>query len=179
MVPDVRWLLLLPAVALGCSDKTATPPSPEKPATVATFSERISRPGAERLVAIGDLHGDLGSTRRALKLAGAIDSHDEWIGGKLVVVQTGDAIDRGDEDRQILDLIEKLKGQAKAAGGELVALSGNHEIMNARLDFRYVTGGGFTTFSDLAPKAEGKNALFTNVPPDQRGRAAAFAPRGP
>jgi hypothetical protein len=66
--------------------------------------------------------------------------------GSLVVVQTGDEIDRGDDDRAILDLVEALKKQASAAGGELVALLGNHEIMNASLDFRYVTGGGFAAF---------------------------------
>ncbi|MGA7121330.1 MAG: hypothetical protein WBY94_14595 [Polyangiaceae bacterium] len=39
--------------------------------------------------------------------------------------------------------------QAAAAGGELVALLGNHEIMNSSLDFRYVTTGGFAGFSSF------------------------------
>lgn len=126
-------------------------------------------------MAIGDLHGDLDSTRRALRLASAIDAKDTWIGGKLVVVQTGDAIDRGDDDRAILDLLEKLKKEAHAAGGEVVAMAGNHEIMNAQSDFRYVTPKAFTTFQDVV----------ANVPrgvplePAQRSRAAAFAPGGP
>lgn len=44
-------------------------------------------PAPERLVAIGDLHGDLQKARRALRLAGVVDEKDRWVGGKTVVVQ--------------------------------------------------------------------------------------------
>lgn len=44
-------------------------------------------PAVPRLVAIGDVHGDLDKTRRAFRLAGATDESDRWIGGQLVVVQ--------------------------------------------------------------------------------------------
>jgi hypothetical protein len=125
------------------------------------LSDRLTRPSPIRLVAIGDLHGDLDHARRALRLAGAIDVHDTWTGGKLVVVQTGDEIDRGDDDRTILDDVDMWKAQARAAGGEVVALLGNHELMNASQDFRYVTAGGQSAFADAG------------------GRAAAFAPGGP
>ena len=42
-------------------------------------------PSAPRVVAIGDVHGDLGAARRALRLAGAIDEEDKWIGGELAL----------------------------------------------------------------------------------------------
>jgi len=58
--------------------------------------------------------------------------------------------------------VEDWKRQAAAAGGELIALLGNHELMNASQDFRYVTPGGFAAFSSL-----------------DGGRGAAFQPRGP
>jgi hypothetical protein len=157
---------------------SAAPPAPATPAASAG-SLGSKRPAPERVVAIGDLHGDLAATRRALRLAGAIDERDGWIGGKLVVVQTGDEIDRGDDDRKILDLIEKLKDEAAKAGGELVALVGNHEIMNAQLDFRYVTGGGFAAFSDVNPKDESVAQAAAALEAPQRGRAAAFLPGGP
>jgi len=152
------------------------PPQPVA-ADVAPLSARISRPMPERIVAIGDLHGDLDHARRALRLAGAVDDRDQWVGGRLVVVQVGDEIDRGDDDRGIIDLIERLKRQAAAAGGELIALLGNHEVMNASLDFRYVTAGGFATFTpfDLADAS----APLAELLPQSRGRAAAFAPGGP
>jgi len=132
-----------------------------------------------RIVAIGDLHGDLAAVRRVFRLAGAIDAKDAWVGGKLVVVQTGDAVDRGDDDRAILDLLERLKGEAAKAGGELVAMSGNHEIMNASFDFRYVTPGSFKTFADVAPKDGAVATALGQMAPESRGRAAAFAPGGP
>jgi hypothetical protein len=142
--------------------ETHASPAPAVPSAAPTLSSRLSRPAPDRIVAIGDLHGDLDHARRALRLAGAIDEHDAWVGGHLVVVQTGDEIDRGDDDRSILDHVEDWKRQAAAAGGELIALLGNHEIMNASQDFRYVTPGGFAAFSSL-----------------DGGRAAAFQPSGP
>lgn len=108
----------------------------------------LRRPQPERLVAIGDVHGDLAATRSALKAAGAIDDSDNWIGGKLVVVQTGDVLDRGDDEQAILDLFFALMPEAKAAGGELIFLNGNHELMNAAGDFRYVTPGARNAFGD-------------------------------
>lgn len=103
-------------------------------------------PSTGRLVAIGDLHGDLEATRNALALAGAIDAEDRWIGGDLVVVQTGDILDRGDDAMEILELMDALAEQARAAGGEIHLLNGNHELMNVKLDMRYVSVGGYLDF---------------------------------
>lgn len=124
------------------------------------LGERLSRPAVDELVAIGDLHGDLTATRRALVLAGAIDDRDRWIGGRLIVVQTGDTLDRGDQDRAVFDLMERLRGEAEKVGGALLSLSGNHEVMNVAGDFRYVSPGSFAEFGD------------------PRGRLEAFAPGG-
>ena len=175
--------LTLAAVVLFVCDRakvkepdSAPTPLPAASATPVSLSAKLSFPAPERLVAIGDLHGDLDHARRALMLAGAIDAQNRWIGGRLVVVQTGDEIDRGDDDRAILDLVEDLKRQAAAAGGALVALLGNHEIMNASLDFRYVTAGGFAAF----PAHPGDDlAIAATAPQEQRGRITAFAPGGP
>ena len=43
-----------------------------------------------RVVAIGDLHGDYNAARRVMRLIGATNHYDQWIGGDLVVVQVGD-----------------------------------------------------------------------------------------
>jgi hypothetical protein len=146
-------------------------------AKVATLSAKLSRPAPARLVAIGDLHGDLDHAKKALRLAGAIDANDHWSGGKTVVVQTGDAIDRGDDDRAIVDLLDALKKEAATAGGELIALLGNHEIMNTSLDFRYVTKGGYAAFEVPNGPAAVPPAAAA-LAPEMRGRAAAFAPGG-
>ena len=131
-------------------------------------------PAPRRLVAIGDLHGDLSATRAALRAAGAIDERDRWVGGKLVVVQTGDVLDRGDDEQAILDLIAQLETQARAAGGAFIALMGNHELMNGALDFRYVTPGGFHDFD--APGVDAK--VSPDVPAQARSRVAALGAGG-
>jgi hypothetical protein len=135
-------------------------------------------PPAQRMVAFGDVHGDLAAARAALRLAGAIDERDRWIGGRLVVVQTGDQLDRGPDERAILHLFDDLSRQAERAGGAFHVLNGNHEMMNALLDLRYVTEEGFAAFADLAPRDADADSVLAELPPEHRGRAAAFRPGG-
>ena len=129
----------------------------------------------KRLVAIGDLHGDLGGARAALRAARAIDERDRWIGGELVVVQTGDVLDRGDDEQAILDLLARLEREAQAAGGAVIALIGNHELMNAAGDFRYATPGALRDFDD-APGVDASR--YAEIPAAVRGRIAALGPGG-
>ncbi len=120
------------------------PPEPAEPAPVHPLV--IDAPG--RLVAIGDVHGDLAAFERALELAGAIDGRGRWIGGDLTVVQTGDQLDRGNDEPEILELIDRLRAEASATGGRFVALNGNHEIMNVEGDLRYATDDGCQDYDD-------------------------------
>jgi hypothetical protein len=132
------------------------------------------RPAPARVVAIGDLHGDLDATIGALRLAGAIDAQRTWSGGKLIVVQTGDELDRGDDERAIVDLFERLRREAAAAGGQVVPLNGNHEAMNVQGDFRYVTPAGLSAFGGLNVRSQYAAA----APEPFRQRAEAFLPGG-
>lgn len=157
--------------------KPSAPAAPPKAAAASASPKDASfrLPARSRVVAIGDLHGDLRALRAALRLAGAIDADDRWIGRDLSVVQTGDQLDRGDQDREVLDLLEKLEREASAAASDLIVLNGNHELMNASLDFRYVTPKSFASFSDFGSRAP---AFAERLPNEERGRAAAFAPGG-
>jgi hypothetical protein len=47
-----------------------------------------------RVVAVGDLHGDLPNARKVLMMAGVVDANGDWSGNIDVFVQTGDMIDR-------------------------------------------------------------------------------------
>ena len=58
----------------------APAPPPEPPLVL---------PAVPRLVAIGDLHGDLAKARRAFRLAGLVDEQDNWAGGTTTAVQVG------------------------------------------------------------------------------------------
>ena len=160
-------------------------PMAEGPATPSSSARGVEPPSMPtrfpappRLLAFGDVHGDLQATRQALRLAGAIDAHDRWVGGPLVVVQTGDQLDRGDDEQEILDLFERLRGEAQAAGGAFHVLLGNHELMNVAGDLRYVTPGGFADFEGI-DGLELDDPALQGIPPQARARAAAFRPGGP
>jgi hypothetical protein len=131
-----------------------------------------------RIVAIGDLHGDFEAARGALRLAGAIGDENQWIGEGLVVVQTGDILDRGDGEAEIMELFQHLKVEAEEAGGAVYVLNGNHELMNSYLDYRYVTEGGFEEFAGVV-EVDLSDSLMAALEPAHRVRAAAFRPGGP
>jgi Calcineurin-like phosphoesterase len=132
---------------------------------------RAHLPAASRLIAIADLHGDLTSARRALKLAGVIDDQDRWSGGDTVVVQVGDVLDRGDDEPALLALVDRLTEEAAAAGGAYVMLLGNHELMNASGDFRYVTAAGFAQYADT-DGMDRDDPRVRSLPAAQRGRVS-------
>ena len=46
------------------------------------------------IVAVGDLHGDMGNAKKVLQFAGVVDGRGRWTGDVDVLVQTGDIIDR-------------------------------------------------------------------------------------
>ena len=106
-----------------------------------------------RIVVIGDLHGDLFAMLYALYIAGVINEYSEWIGSDTVVVQLGDQIDKGGrglssvdntndptEELRIMEYMHHLHFEAKEQGGAVYNLLGNHELMNILGDFRYATG---------------------------------------
>jgi hypothetical protein len=159
MPVERRLRCALTLALIAACDRGHRDSAPPPTTTTAPAPAPVAKPGCtldplpvklplapKRIVAIGDLHGDLAATRAVLRTAGAIDAADRWIGGDLVVVQTGDVLDRGDDESAILELLDRLAGEAHAAGGAVVELDGNHELMNAARDFRYVTPGGMRDF---------------------------------
>ena len=82
-----------------------------------------------RVIAVGDVHGEYDKFRGILLDAKLIDSSGTWIGGRSFLVQTGDMIDRGPKSIESVDLIRSLQEQAQKAGGQVVRLFGNHELM--------------------------------------------------
>jgi len=105
-----------------------------------------------RIVAVGDIHGDYDRLLGILEQAGLIDASQQWIGGTAILVQTGDFLDRGPKSRQVMDLLMALEKQAPKAGGQVVVLLGNHEVMNLMGDLRYVSPEEFSSYA--APDSE-------------------------
>jgi len=100
----------------------------------------------ERIVTIGDVHGDYDQFVTLLRLTRLIDQNNDWVGGETHLVQTGDVPDRGPDSRKVMDLLMKLETQAENANGYVHALIGNHEAMNIYGDIRYVHPGECAAF---------------------------------
>jgi hypothetical protein len=101
----------------------------------------------ERIVAIGDLHGDYDSYIAVLRAAGIVDARGRWRAGETHLVQTGDIPDRGPDTRRIIAHLARLASEAERRGGRVHALIGNHEAMNVYGDLRYVHPGEFAAFA--------------------------------
>ena len=94
-----------------------------------------------RIIAIGDIHGDYYIFIELLKLARVIDKNLNWIGKDTYVIQVGDTLDGKrpnitmDKDYinttgeiEIIKLILSLDANAKDAGGRVISILGNHEL---------------------------------------------------
>ncbi len=110
------------------------------------------------VIAIGDVHGDFDDFCLILKRVGLIDEKLHWAGNQVTLVQTGDLLDRGPKERQALDLMMSLEDEAAKAGGQVVSLLGNHEILNLMGDLRYVTPEIYASFSTPDSEARRKDA---------------------
>jgi Calcineurin-like phosphoesterase len=126
----------------------------------------LPRAGAETLqdstqslVAIGDVHGDFDDFCAILQRVGLIDEQRHWTGGKATLVQVGDLIDRGPKPREVMDFVISLEEKAANAGGRVVALLGNHEVMNLMGDLRYVTVENYASFADSESEKRRKTAF--------------------
>lgn len=151
-----RALLVLGSLwlATGCTSAGDRSPAPPEPSSDAA-TKRSAPPVDERpIIAIGDLHGDLRQTRRVLRMAGLTDRRGDWAAGNTIFVQTGDVADRGPDTQAIYALLRALGPQAEAAGGEVVTLLGNHEVMNMIGDLRYVHPGDTEAFGGAEARAQ-------------------------
>ena len=100
----------------------------------------------ERVVAVGDVHGAFDNFVAILRAAQVIDNRNRWSGRRTLLVQTGDILDRGPDSRKAIDLLRRLERDAQRAGGRVVSLLGNHELMRLISDWRYVSAGEIEAF---------------------------------
>lgn len=93
---------------------------------------------SKRWAAISDIHGQYDLMLKILQAGKVIDAQGNWAFGSNQLVVVGDIMDRGDKVNEALWHVYVLQQQAKAAGGALHMLPGNHETMVLRGDLRYV-----------------------------------------
>jgi Calcineurin-like phosphoesterase len=115
---------------------------PEWDFTVKLKSGNIPRgcvfAGASKTLILSDIEGEFEPFRNLLLAAKVIDVHYNWTFGDGKLVVAGDLFDRGKQVCQFLWLLYKLEGEARAKGGDVNVVLGNHDIMNLQGDFRYV-----------------------------------------
>ncbi|CAH0370290.1 unnamed protein product [Pelagomonas calceolata] len=131
----------------------------------------------KRVVAIGDVHGDLDALRTCLRVAGVVDTSDAWIGAPgTTLVSTGDVLDRGDEDWECLAYLHTLQAAARRKRGDVCLVLGNHEVLNVLGEMR------FASTKSWHAAAEACEPPRRNVERDddwaRRARIRAFAPGG-
>jgi calcineurin-like phosphoesterase family protein len=102
----------------------------------------------ESVVAIADIHNAFDDFLAILRHTGLIDKQNHWTGGKTTFVQVGDLLDRGPKPREVMDLMMALEKEAVQAGGRVVSLLGNHEVMNIMGDLRYVAPANYASFAN-------------------------------
>lgn len=100
-----------------------------------------------RIIAVGDLHGDFSAWRDIATAAGVVDKSGHWAGGRTILVQVGDVVDRGPDSLKLLRELMQLQKEAPKQGGRVVALVGNHEAMNVTGDLRYTTPADLRAFA--------------------------------
>lgn len=84
-------------------------------------------PMPDELLAVSDLEGNFAAATALLRAQGVIDADLHWRFGKGQLVLLGDMVDRGDNVVPLLWLLYRLDAEARAAGGALHYLLGNHE----------------------------------------------------
>jgi Calcineurin-like phosphoesterase len=82
-----------------------------------------------------------------LREAAVVDDALRWRAGDTHLVSLGDLLDRGPDSRKVMDLLMRLEGEAREAGGRVHVLLGNHEVMNLVGDLRYVSVAEFGAFA--------------------------------
>jgi hypothetical protein len=101
-------------------------------------NEKSEYPKVKRLLALSDIEGNFAALRTLLLANKVIDQSFNWTFGDGHLVLVGDLFDRGQQVTEVLWLIYELEENAKAAGGYVHVILGNHEVMNLNGDLRFI-----------------------------------------
>jgi len=101
-------------------------------------NEKSDYNGIKKMLVISDIEGNFEAFRKLLQANQVIDENFNWTFNKDHLVLVGDFVDRGMMVTEVLWFIYMLEEKAKAAGGYVHYILGNHEIMNMSDDLDYV-----------------------------------------
>lgn len=78
---------------------------------------------------IGDGHGQYDRIVALLRAEGLLNADLKWAADNATLVFMGDFFDRGPSGIGLLDMAMRLEREARAAGGEVFSLLGNHDVI--------------------------------------------------
>jgi hypothetical protein len=133
-----------PVAAGGVVTVPAVGPVPElnvrlRSLAAVPVTDEVKLPAGAPLFVMADTHGEYAIAVELLKKQKVIDSKLKWSFGKGRLAVLGDMFDRGPNHTEILWLLYSLEAQAKAAGGAVYVMLGNHESMALGGDERYLS----------------------------------------
>jgi hypothetical protein len=91
-----------------------------------------------KMLVLSDIEGEFFALRQLLIAGGVMDEKYNWTFGRGHLVICGDLFDRGKHVVEGLWLLYRLEQLARAEGGVVHVILGNHDIMNLSGDLRYV-----------------------------------------
>lgn len=115
------------------------------------------------IVALSDIEGGFGALRQFLVAHKIADAQMRWTFGTGHLVLVGDFVDRGASVTQVLWAIYALEQSAKAVGGRVHFIVGNHEIKNLQDNFQTAEEKYFHIAAMLGMRQDqllGDNALL-------------------
>ena len=142
-------------------------------ALVALIPSAAPAAPANRIVAVGDLHGDYQAWITIARAAGLVDANGHWSGGRTTLVQLGDVLDRQPDSLKIVRNLQQLQKEAPRSRGRVIVVLGNHEAMNLLGDFRYTTPGEFAAFAGPNSAAVRDRVYDQNRPSIEKAAQAA------
>jgi len=121
---------------------------------LASAARPLRAQATSKVVAVGDVHGDLDRFVDVLTMAGIVGDRQEWTGGSAQLVTLGDLVDRGARSREVIELLIRLDKEAKKARGRVWCLVGNHEAMRMQGDLRYIAAAEYEAYTTKKSEQE-------------------------
>lgn len=122
-------------------------------AAAAALALPASAQQRDRVVAVGDVHGDLDRFIDVLSMAGLVGDRQQWTGGSAQLVQLGNLVGRGPKSREAIDYLRKLGLEARKARGRVWCLTGSQEAMRMYGDLSDVPAQEYGLYANKKSQA--------------------------